>query len=231
MKPQATIENPILNSPFVEPGRHLRFDEHGITNQIVVERRPSSYFIPIAQPKKKSKDQQQAFEGWTEDRIEENKTVNAIRPRVQAWREGGYPDVTRTTARLLEHRSAITERRTPNQDLRNRSFCGPTLDLQRDTCNAPQCGHLEAALLCPSFCAHSNGSRCSTFSTPRDLRRSRHTPKSGLPVTHLHECHSICYTGRPGKRIAHLCDPPVAGTNACPRRCRTLSAKVDSART
>ncbi|HWB11125.1 MAG TPA: DEAD/DEAH box helicase family protein [Pirellulales bacterium] len=103
MRQQAVIENPILNSPFEEPRRHFRFDEHGITSQVVEERRPSSYFVPIAQPKKKGKDRQQSFEGWTEDRITENPTVNAIRQRVRLWREGGYPDITRTTARLLEH--------------------------------------------------------------------------------------------------------------------------------
>ncbi len=99
MRQQAVIENPILNSPFEEPQRHFRFDEHGITSQIVEQRRPSSYFIPIAQPKKKGKDRQLTIEGWTEDRIETNKTVNDIRQRVRLWREGGYPDVTRTTAR------------------------------------------------------------------------------------------------------------------------------------
>ena len=106
MKTPTTIENPILNSPFEKPRRHFRFDENGITDQIMAARRTSSYFIPIAQPKKKSKDHQQTFEGWTEDRIEENKTVNAIRPRVTAWRQRGYPDVTRTTARLVEHWTA-----------------------------------------------------------------------------------------------------------------------------
>ena len=97
------IENPVINSPFAEPRRHYRFDDGGITDDIVCERRPSSYFIPIARPRKKSKDAQQTFEDWTADRIEENKNVNRIRQRVKLWREGRYPDVTRTTARLLEH--------------------------------------------------------------------------------------------------------------------------------
>jgi type III restriction enzyme len=100
---QVVIENPVINSPFDEPQRHFRFDDDGITDQILCDRRPSSYFIPIAKPKKKSKDAQQTFEDWTADRIEENKNVNQIRQRVKLWREGKYPDVTRTTARLLEH--------------------------------------------------------------------------------------------------------------------------------
>jgi type III restriction enzyme len=100
---QVVIQNPIINSPFVEPVRHFRFDEEGITDQIVEERRISSYFVPIAQPKKKGKDKQQTFEDWTADRIEENATVNFIRQRVNIWREGGYQDVTPVTRRLLEY--------------------------------------------------------------------------------------------------------------------------------
>ncbi len=43
------IENPVLNSPFAEPTRHFVFDEDGITDEIAESRRPSSFFIPIAQ--------------------------------------------------------------------------------------------------------------------------------------------------------------------------------------
>ena len=96
------IENPILNSPFSEPTRHFKFTDEGITNEIAEGRRISSYFIPIAQPRKKGK--QLVFDTeWTQDRIEENKDVNRIRPRVAVWREGGYVGVTPTTARLLEY--------------------------------------------------------------------------------------------------------------------------------
>jgi type III restriction enzyme len=52
---QVVIENPILNSPFKEPSRHFRFSDEGITNEIVEARRISSYFVPIAKPKKKGK--------------------------------------------------------------------------------------------------------------------------------------------------------------------------------
>ena len=45
---QVVIENPVINSPFEVPARHFRFDEDGITNQIVEGRRLSSYFVPIA---------------------------------------------------------------------------------------------------------------------------------------------------------------------------------------
>src|SRR5208282_5351408 len=85
---QVVIENPIINSPFAEPTRHFRFSDEGITNEEVDGRRSSSYFIPIAKPKKKGT-QLQFDTDWTKDRIEENKLVNAIRHRVALWRKGG----------------------------------------------------------------------------------------------------------------------------------------------
>jgi hypothetical protein len=33
---QVVIENPIINSPFVEPTRHFRFSDEGITNEEVL---------------------------------------------------------------------------------------------------------------------------------------------------------------------------------------------------
>lgn len=100
---QVVIENPILNSPFGEPTRHFRFSDEGITNDIVDGRRTSSYFVPIAKPKKKGSNQLHFDTEWTQDRIEENKLVNDIRGRVAQWRKGGYVGVTPTTARLLAY--------------------------------------------------------------------------------------------------------------------------------
>ena len=68
MPPQVVIDDPILNSPFVEPTRHFEFGAEGITNQILTGRRPSSHFV----------------------RIEPNPVVDRIRQRVGAWRQGGY---------------------------------------------------------------------------------------------------------------------------------------------
>jgi len=68
---QVIIENPVINSAFKEPTRHFRFSDEGITDEIVVSRRKSAYFIPIARPKKKGK--QLSFDTeWTRDRIKEN---------------------------------------------------------------------------------------------------------------------------------------------------------------
>jgi len=103
--PRVVIENPIINSPFEEPTRHFKFDNEGITDEVVEGRRISSYFVPIARPKKKKGSTQQGLfdTEWTQDRIEENKLVNDIRRRVALWRQGGYVGVTPTTARLIEY--------------------------------------------------------------------------------------------------------------------------------
>jgi len=100
---QVVIENPIINSPYKAPTRHFRFTDDGITNEVVEGRRISSYFVPIAKPKKKGAAQLEIYSEWTQDRIEENKFVNDIRRRVGNWRSGGYAGVTPTTARLLAY--------------------------------------------------------------------------------------------------------------------------------
>jgi type III restriction enzyme len=77
---QVVIENPVINFPYLEPNRHFKFSDDGITDEIVETRRISSYFIPIAKPKKKGKSDQLSFETeWTQDRFEENKLINQIR--------------------------------------------------------------------------------------------------------------------------------------------------------
>jgi type III restriction enzyme len=99
---QVVIENPILNSPFEPPRRYYRFDDDGITDEVIAGRRPSSYFVPIAAPRKKV--QQPTFDTlWTQDRAKENAEINYIRQQVDTWRQQGHPDVTPATRGLLEH--------------------------------------------------------------------------------------------------------------------------------
>ena len=79
--PPVIIENPILNSPFDEPTKHFRFDdENNITADVAEGRRESSYFMPIAAPKKKGK--QSLFD---DDFADEKKEESA---RQQDPREG-----------------------------------------------------------------------------------------------------------------------------------------------
>ncbi|NUO83358.1 DEAD/DEAH box helicase family protein, partial [candidate division KSB1 bacterium] len=105
------IENPIINSPFAEPARHFRFTDEGISDEIVDARRISTYFIPIAQPKKKGR--QLTFETeWLAERMKPNDFINDVRERVARWRQGGYVGITKTTARLLEYwKSSERERK------------------------------------------------------------------------------------------------------------------------
>ena len=97
-----TIENPVLNSPFEEPRRHFRFDDQGITSDIVQGRRSSSYFVPVPEARRRGGQLALAAD-WTQDRIEENEVVERIRERVARWRQGGYQGITRTSRRLLEY--------------------------------------------------------------------------------------------------------------------------------
>ncbi|HNS39441.1 MAG TPA: DEAD/DEAH box helicase family protein, partial [Promineifilum sp.] len=101
--PQVVIENPVLNSPFAEPTRHFRFNDEGITNETDDGRRPSSYFIPIAKPRKRGGQRALFGTEWTAERVEENRLVNQIRQRVDLWRRGGYLGVTPTTRYLLDY--------------------------------------------------------------------------------------------------------------------------------
>ncbi|MBA3725545.1 MAG: DEAD/DEAH box helicase family protein [Armatimonadetes bacterium] len=100
--PDVVIEHPIINPPFEEPKRHYKFARNGITEEIVHKRRPSSYFMPIATSRKKSKQLVLDTE-WTDDRVEKNENINRIRERVGLWRKGGYAGITPTTRRLLEY--------------------------------------------------------------------------------------------------------------------------------
>src|SRR5260370_15815676 len=99
--PPVAIDNPILNAPYRKPTRHFRFDANDqITDTIDPGRRDSSYFLPIAAPRKRG------APGLFDD-LKEKKTesghVNRIRQLVQHWQALGRPDITPVTRALLEH--------------------------------------------------------------------------------------------------------------------------------
>ncbi|MBM3980688.1 MAG: restriction endonuclease subunit R [Planctomycetes bacterium] len=99
--PPVIIQNPILNAPYTEPTRHWRFVNDQITDTIDAGRRSSSYFLPIAQTKKKAAPT--LFDTDIEEKKEESVHVNRIREQVRGWRVAGWPDVTPVTRVLLEH--------------------------------------------------------------------------------------------------------------------------------
>jgi type III restriction enzyme len=109
---QGTIENPIINSPFVEPVRHFLTQSDGtVTGEIDERRRPSEFFVPVARPKKLSGQLTMDQFGGPK-RQQPNEIVNEIRQSVARWRSTDYPHITSTTRELLEHwRDEDRERR------------------------------------------------------------------------------------------------------------------------
>lgn len=99
----ATIESPIINSPFEPPQRQFAFDDGEITDRIIPGRRKSVYFIPIAKPKTKGKAQGSLDLSDATQVAEENRLINQLRERVGQWRDGGHRGTTQITRRLLEH--------------------------------------------------------------------------------------------------------------------------------
>ena len=100
------IENPVINGPYDEPTRHFRFDDDGITDEIIAERRPSGYFVPVPAARNSAGAVEQATLGlFDEDRerIELNRFVNDVREHVARWRSLGYPSITATTRHLLAY--------------------------------------------------------------------------------------------------------------------------------
>ena len=79
----------IINTPYDKPQQHWTQDERGRVLQSVDGRRRAAYEIVDTRTNTR--------------RVEELELVNRIRPRVDEWREAGYPGVTSVTLRLLEH--------------------------------------------------------------------------------------------------------------------------------
>ena len=86
------VPSPILSSPFEEPKEHWWILE-GQPAERRQGRRPALYFY-----REPSKDGEQRGGLAIEIRL-----VNRIRERVKAWRDSGYPGVTRTSLELLQH--------------------------------------------------------------------------------------------------------------------------------
>ena len=91
--PQETIDRLIVNSPYKEPARHWKYERETRLFDLAEGRRPAGYVV--ASGDSKAFDDPGVFVAIP--------LVNQIRPRVQAWREAGYPGVTGITKRLLEH--------------------------------------------------------------------------------------------------------------------------------
>lgn len=106
------IDNPIINSPYIEPTKHFLTSADGtVTGEIEPRRRPSEFFVPVARPKKLSGQlSMDAFGG--PKRQQPNEIVNEIRQAVERWRAQDYPHITSTTRDLMTYwRDEDRERR------------------------------------------------------------------------------------------------------------------------
>lgn len=88
-----TIDRLIINSPYEEPAQHWNYHRESRAFSLKDGRRPAGYVI--ASESSRSFDDPGIFV--------QIPLVNLIRPRIQAWREAGYPGVTGITKRLLEY--------------------------------------------------------------------------------------------------------------------------------
>lgn len=97
------MKSPILNSPYLEPNRHFKADERGLTEEIVESRRPSSFYIPVPQAKTKQKQLElNNSEGAFGSELQkENEFINKVRAKIKRWREDRYPGITKTSRDLL----------------------------------------------------------------------------------------------------------------------------------
>jgi type III restriction enzyme len=89
------VGEPILNSPYDEPGRWWSIEE-GRAPELRDRRRPAGYFYrdPTAAAPE---------EGFSRGVWEPLELVHLIRERLGAWRDYGYPGTTRTTLELLRY--------------------------------------------------------------------------------------------------------------------------------
>ncbi len=76
MARRVIIDNPIPSSPSVEPARHFRFDDEGITSEAEERRRVSACFVPVARPRKRGKQKVLFQTEWTESRLRGNEFIN-----------------------------------------------------------------------------------------------------------------------------------------------------------
>ena len=98
------VEEPIINSPFAEPGQHWRI-EKGMPPVKADGRRPGSYYyrVPAGAARGRKRAAQLALIAETDiGQLEELHLVNWLRRQVAEWRTAGYPGISPVTRELLQ---------------------------------------------------------------------------------------------------------------------------------
>jgi type III restriction enzyme len=96
-----SADNPILNSPYVEPQLHYNTDREGSLDYTDIRKGRRIFKTDSAVIPTRQSGQKEVFE-WNED-AEEYLThiINLCRKEVGLWRTTGYPNTTRVTKELL----------------------------------------------------------------------------------------------------------------------------------
>lgn len=87
------IQHLIINSPYEEPTKHLKYNRELTKFELINKRRPAGYTVAS---ENSDKFDDPGF-------FIELPTVNKIRERVDRWRTSSYPSVTSITKQLLEY--------------------------------------------------------------------------------------------------------------------------------
>ncbi len=107
------FDQPILNSPYEEPGEHWELDDsRHPTNKRIGSRRPASFITPVPKPRRQRRQQAEMVLDRAAAEIsgdgqgyDLNANINALRRQLDAWRQLPPQQwrVTPQTARLLQH--------------------------------------------------------------------------------------------------------------------------------
>jgi len=107
---QQFFEDPILNSPYHQPGQHWELSKSGQPTNIIINQRRRSDLVSPIPPSKKNKgkagvDTNLFADGNDSERYNPIESINGIRSAVESWRQlqESQWQVSPTTARLLRH--------------------------------------------------------------------------------------------------------------------------------
>ena len=92
MEPKNKSQGFVINSPYFEPKYHFEYDNNSQSYNKESGRRKAGYYATAGK-----------IETGAGAIFFELELANMVRPRVKEWKEKGYPNVTSTTKKLLEH--------------------------------------------------------------------------------------------------------------------------------